>query len=81
MCAARVRLNVRTYRHGSTAHTDCPCVGATQSKEGVKGRYWFMEADLRDGVALKADKTGKTILMVLRHLGRLQEVRRRLPIA
>lgn len=30
---------------------------------------------MRDGGALKLDRTGKSILMVLRHLGRLQEVR------
>ena len=49
----------------------------TQNKEGVKGRYWFMDADVKDGAL--TGKTGKTILTVLRHLGRLQEVRSRLP--
>ena len=43
-----------------------------QNKEGVKGRYWFMDADLRDGAL--TGKTGKTILTILRHLGRMHEV-------
>ncbi len=43
-----------------------------QNKEGVKGRYWFMDADVRDGAL--TGKTGKTILTILRHLGRLHEV-------
>lgn len=46
-----------------------------QNKEGVKGCYWFLESDLKDGTALKLDKTGKSILTIMRHLGRLQEVR------
>ncbi|GIL53944.1 hypothetical protein Vafri_9512 [Volvox africanus] len=45
------------------------------AKDGVKGHYWFLESDLRDGAAIKLDKTGKSILTLLRHLGRLQEVR------
>ncbi|GLI68353.1 hypothetical protein VaNZ11_012756 [Volvox africanus] len=45
------------------------------TKDGVKGHYWFLESDLRDGIAIKLDKTGKSILTLLRHLGRLQEVR------
>ena len=47
-------------------------VRTVQNKEGVKGRYWFMDADVKDGAL--TGKTGKTILTVLRHLGRLQEV-------
>ena len=43
-----------------------------QNKEGVKGRYWFMDADVKDGTL--TGKTGKTILTVLRHLSRLHEV-------
>jgi hypothetical protein len=46
-----------------------------QSKEAAKGRFWFLESDLRAGTAVKMDKTGKSMLMLLRHLGRLQEVR------
>jgi hypothetical protein len=45
-----------------------------QSKEAAKGRFWFVETDLRSGTAIRMDKTGKSILMLLRHLGRLQEV-------
>lgn len=47
---------------------------ALQSKEAAKGRFWFVETDLRSGTAIRMDKTGKSILMLLRHLGRLQEV-------
>lgn len=45
-----------------------------QNKEGIKGRHWFVEGDLKEGLSIKLDKTGKSILTVLRHLGRLQEV-------
>lgn len=45
-----------------------------QNKDGVKGQYFFLESDLKDGTALKLDKTGKSLLTVLRHLGRLTEV-------
>lgn len=48
---------------------------ALQSKEAAKGRFWFIETDLKSGTAIRMDKTGKSILMLLRHLGRLQEVR------
>ncbi|KAI7839366.1 hypothetical protein COHA_006891 [Chlorella ohadii] len=43
--------------------------------EALKGRSWLMESDLRSGAAVRLDKTGKTLLTLLRHLGRLQEVR------
>lgn len=46
-----------------------------QGKEGIRGKHWFMESDLKGGATLKLDKTGKAILTVLRHLGRLTEVR------
>eukprot|EP00899_Mesostigma_viride_P003671 jgi/Mesvir1/13304/Mv08594-RA.1 len=41
---------------------------------GVKGNHFFVENDLRNGQILKLDNTGKTILTVLRHLGRILEV-------
>jgi hypothetical protein len=40
----------------------------------VKGHYFFMDGEMRGAHALKPDKTGKALLTVLRHLGRLQEV-------
>ncbi len=43
--------------------------------EGIKGNYFFTETELRNGAALRPDKTGKGILMILRHLGRISEVR------
>lgn len=46
-----------------------------QGKEGIRGKHWFLETDLKSGAALKVDKTGKAILTVLRHLGRLSEVK------
>ena len=48
---------------------------APQTHEQLKGRSWVLEADLKAGAAVRLDKTGKTLLTLLRHLGRLQEVR------
>ncbi|KAJ4954502.1 hypothetical protein NE237_011285 [Protea cynaroides] len=42
--------------------------------EGVKGKHFFLETDIK-GPALKLDNTGKAILTVLRHLGRINETR------
>ncbi|XP_015889002.1 spindle and kinetochore-associated protein 1 homolog [Ziziphus jujuba] len=42
--------------------------------EGVKGKHFFLETDIR-GPSLKLDNTGKAILTVLRHLGRISETR------
>ena len=44
-------------------------------QEGLRGRVWVVESDLKAGSALKLDKTGKTVLTLLRHLGRVAEVR------
>lgn len=43
--------------------------------EALKGRVWAMESDLKSGAALRLDNTGKTILTLLRHLGRVAELR------
>uniref|UniRef100_A0A0A0K8D0 SKA complex subunit 1 homolog n=1 Tax=Cucumis sativus TaxID=3659 RepID=A0A0A0K8D0_CUCSA len=40
----------------------------------VKGKYFFLETDMK-GPSLKLDNTGKAILTVLRHLGRISETR------
>ena len=45
-----------------------------QGKEGFKGKFWFAETDMKGGGQLKLDKSGKAIITVLRHLGRLNEV-------
>jgi len=45
-----------------------------QSKDGIKGRFWFLDSDLKEGASIRPDKTGKAILMMLRHLKRLEEV-------
>ncbi|PWA74834.1 hypothetical protein CTI12_AA248050 [Artemisia annua] len=42
--------------------------------EAVKGRHFFLETDVK-GPTLRLDNTGKAILTVLRHLGRLSESR------
>ncbi|CAL0306181.1 unnamed protein product [Lupinus luteus] len=42
--------------------------------EGIKGKFFFLEADIK-GPTLKLDNTGKSILTVLRHLGRITETR------
>jgi len=45
---------------------------------GLRGRFWFCDADLRGagaGAALRADRSGKGLLQLLRHLGRVQEQR------
>ncbi|KAJ6804588.1 spindle and kinetochore-associated protein 1-like protein isoform X4 [Iris pallida] len=42
--------------------------------ESVKGKHFFLESDMK-GPGLKLDNTGKAILTVLRHLGRIQESR------
>ncbi|KAK6920296.1 Spindle and kinetochore-associated protein 1 [Dillenia turbinata] len=42
--------------------------------EAVKGKHFFLETDIK-GPALKLDNTGKAILTVLRHLGRISESR------
>ncbi|CBI38876.3 hypothetical protein VitviT2T_023489 [Vitis vinifera] len=41
---------------------------------GVKGKHFFLETDIK-GPALKLDNTGRAILTVLRHLGRISEIR------
>ncbi|CAK9226492.1 unnamed protein product [Sphagnum troendelagicum] len=42
--------------------------------ESVKGKHFFLETDMR-GPTLKLDNTGKAILTVFRHLGRINEFR------
>lgn len=42
--------------------------------ESIKGKHFFLETDIK-GPSLKLDNTGKAILTVLRHLGRISETR------
>ncbi|EEF50333.1 spindle and kinetochore-associated protein 1 homolog isoform X2 [Ricinus communis] len=42
--------------------------------ETVKGKHFFLESDIK-GPTLKLDNTGKAMLTVLRHLGRISETR------
>jgi hypothetical protein len=42
---------------------------------GMHSHFWFMESDLKDGSVLKCDRSGKSLLQLLRHLKRFREVR------
>ncbi|KAE8723328.1 Spindle and kinetochore-associated protein 1-like protein [Hibiscus syriacus] len=44
------------------------------TSDSVKGKHFFLETDMK-GPSLKLDNTGKAILTVLRHLGRISETR------
>ncbi|KAK2079781.1 hypothetical protein QBZ16_002176 [Prototheca wickerhamii] len=44
-------------------------------KEDLHDKPWALESDLRTGTALRTDKTGRAIITVLRHLGRITEAR------
>lgn len=70
MAAARSNSVKPADRKRATTLLHC-----VAGKEGIRGRFWFVDSDLKKGTALKLDKTGKAILTVLRHLGRLTEVR------
>jgi hypothetical protein len=48
---------------------------ALQPHEALKGRSWVLESDLKTGAAVRPDKSGRALLTLLRHLGRLQEAR------
>jgi hypothetical protein len=43
--------------------------------EALRGRAWALEADLRGGAALRPGGSGKALLTLLRHVGRVTEVR------
>ena len=51
------------------------CCCLLQNKDGCKGSFWFTEHDLKEGVHVKRDKTSASLLQLLRHTGRLKEVR------
>lgn len=44
------------------------------TSEAIKGKHFILQTDIK-GPGLKLDHTGKAILTVLRHLGRIQESR------
>jgi hypothetical protein len=46
-----------------------------QNKDACKGCFWFTEHDLKEGVHVKRDKTSASLLQLLRHTGRMKEVR------
>lgn len=47
----------------------------------VKGRPFCLDTDLKRGQHTKQDHTGKAVLMALRHLGRLAEVKCQLTLS
>jgi hypothetical protein len=65
-----------TYQPSQTKQTATQQTIKKKVKEGARGQRWFLEADLRGGSALRPDKSGRALLMLLRHLGRVSEVRR-----
>lgn len=75
-CVSQARLaSSRHHKPISAAHLTAHACLATcppprQPHEALKGRSWLMESDLRSGAAVRLDKTGKTLLTLLRHLGR-----------
>ncbi|KAK9143133.1 hypothetical protein Syun_012533 [Stephania yunnanensis] len=44
------------------------------TSETIRGKHFFLETDVK-GPSLKLDNTGKAILTVLRHIGRIHETR------
>lgn len=44
------------------------------ANSGMKKSFWVVENDLKRGVAIKMDNTGKSIMQLLRHLKRFNEV-------
>jgi len=46
-----------------------------QENNETKGRFFFSDSDLRQCKHLRVDATGKAILTVLRHLGRIRNAR------
>lgn len=61
-------LSVEDRRHAQSL------VRNVVTHEGVKGSYWILERDCKHGSVVRMDKTGKAILTILRHLGRLSEL-------
>ncbi|CAM0908788.1 unnamed protein product [Alopecurus aequalis] len=78
---------VATYADANAHHVACPKNKLSEgtwekalelrdiaATEAAKGKHFFLEADIK-GPGLKLDHTGKAILTVLRHLGRIHETR------
>ena len=74
----RVHAHTRHVSPATPAHATHhprPAPPRPQVHSDLKGRSWVLESDLRAGSAVRLDKSGKSLLTLLRHLGRLQEVR------
>ena len=50
------------------------CGFLMQKLEEVGKRLFFLETDLKGGTHATLDNTGKSILAILRHLGKISEV-------
>lgn len=82
MSRSRMPIPNRPHQVAASHRVQCLNTGAQptarghplQNKEGIRGHFWFTETELRNGSALRPDKTGKGLLMMLRHLGRISEV-------
>ncbi|KAK0580463.1 hypothetical protein LWI29_002257 [Acer saccharum] len=76
------KVNAAISDMASYAETNAQLISAPKKKElrdiatteAVKGKHFFLEMDIK-GPSLKLDNTGKAILTVLRHLGRISETR------
>ena len=50
-----------------------------QNKDALRGKAWVAETELRKSSVLKGDKTGRAIMTILRHVGRIAEVNEMFP--
>ncbi|KAL0397744.1 UNVERIFIED_CONTAM: Spindle and kinetochore-associated protein 1 [Sesamum calycinum] len=76
------KVNAAIGDMATYAEANAQLIAAPRKKElreiamtdGVKGKHFFLETDIK-GPSLKLDNTGRALLTVLRHLGRISETR------
>jgi hypothetical protein len=67
---------LRRPRHELTSsQLDQRCRYEDMETEETSGQYFFSEVDIKSVASLKQDATGKALVNVLRHLGRIRESR------
>ncbi|KAK4532298.1 hypothetical protein CCYA_CCYA11G3155 [Cyanidiococcus yangmingshanensis] len=67
---------LRRPKHELTsAQLDQRCRYEDMETEETRGQYFFAEPDIKSCASLKQDTTGKALINVLRHLGRVRESR------
>ncbi|KAK4534267.1 hypothetical protein CDCA_CDCA01G0292 [Cyanidium caldarium] len=71
----KYRLLARPQQQLSSAQLDQRCAYHDMETDETAGRFFFSDVDVRASAILKQDATGKAVLNVLRHLGRLKESR------